>query len=1117
MNMRKIIASWINGLFIIIPTLLMFSLTTSAQASIAYGSLNNFDVVNDTGVEAHGFEIELDDIHSKDITYTYDYNHYGVPKITEDNTDPLHPKVTIRYDAHILPDGTWSAFTAIPTAPIAPTAGHQFTNPAVNFGGEHFGVGYYGVPTAVRNFWLIDDGTGKLIHGPPVNIATPTFTYYPPAALPAQVQAIIVPPPPPAPPVFQFGVASWVNDIKTVTHNPNKVKLVDLVDPDPADPTAKDWRNGEPDVIESEWRLLQTEFANLANPKGVLQGLPEDLPGGDEIITRRYEFYKYVGPIDAETGEAMATAVAPDGIHGLGSVTFADHFDPALGEWVLTTVDLTTVVVVGDFVGAQMSGFDVAPALGLIDHIPDGELNIAYADRTVVVAGGAAFLISTSGALPDGTQLDPLTGIFSGTPLVPGIFTFTVNASDTSGANVSKSYTVTIPGTPSGTIVTSALPVLGGSTSGDGAFPIGTPISVIASHNPGFAFINWTEGGVEVSTTAVYPFTVNGDRTLVANFLPLPVITSFAPAKGPVGTLVTLTGTDFTGATAVAFNGTAASSFTVVNATTITATVPGGATNGSISVTTPAGTAISTGKFYLPPTLTSFSPVSGPQGTVVKLTGTNFTGATTIKFNGRIASSFTVVNDSLISTMVPIGATTGTIVVYTPGGTATSAEKFTVTIMRPDLWLRTSSDSVYLGDNIYSTNGATQQRTLSIARSSTGACYLRFQNDGTAADTFMVKTAAAPRGWTVKYYTMVGGIDVTASVIGLSGWSTGVLAIGANVGLYVTIMPTMAVLPGNTFTLKPTVISVSDMTKKDVGQIVTTATGWQPDLWVRASGDASYTGNNLYSTDGATQSRALSIARGATATYYLHVQNDGTAADTFTVKAAAAPLGWTVKYYTMVGGIDVTAAVNSTSGWSTGILAVGALDGGLYLKVTPASSITPGSMLMLFPKTTSLTNGANIDVGRLVTTATGWQPDLWVRASGDASYTGNDIYSTDGATQSRALSIARGTTATYYLHVQNDGTAADTFTVKVAAAPSGWTVKYYTLVGGIDVTAAVNSASGWSTGILATGALDGGLYLKVTPSSSVTLGEILTLIASATSGSSGVNIDVGKLFTTASN
>src|SRR4051794_32397565 len=66
---------------VIIPTLWILAFAPSAQATIAYGTLNNFDCVNDTGVEAHGFEIELDDVHSTDITYTYDYNHYGIPKI----------------------------------------------------------------------------------------------------------------------------------------------------------------------------------------------------------------------------------------------------------------------------------------------------------------------------------------------------------------------------------------------------------------------------------------------------------------------------------------------------------------------------------------------------------------------------------------------------------------------------------------------------------------------------------------------------------------------------------------------------------------------------------------------------------------------------------------------------------------------------------------------------------------------------------------------------------------------------------------------------------------------------------------------------------------------------
>src|SRR5690349_1148108 len=60
--------------------------STPASASTAYGDLNNFDVFNDTGQDCHGFEIELDDVHSVDITYTFDWNHYGAPTIVENNS-----------------------------------------------------------------------------------------------------------------------------------------------------------------------------------------------------------------------------------------------------------------------------------------------------------------------------------------------------------------------------------------------------------------------------------------------------------------------------------------------------------------------------------------------------------------------------------------------------------------------------------------------------------------------------------------------------------------------------------------------------------------------------------------------------------------------------------------------------------------------------------------------------------------------------------------------------------------------------------------------------------------------------------------------------------------------
>ena len=71
-----------------------------------------------------------------------------------------------------------------------------------------------------------------------------------------------------------------------------------------------------------------------------------------------------------------------------------------------------------------------------------------------------------------------------------------------------------------------------------------------------------------------------------------PTVTSVKPSEGPGtgGTLVTIRGTNFTGATAVKIGGVAASSFTVASPTKITATVAAKAKSGKVSVTTAAGT-----------------------------------------------------------------------------------------------------------------------------------------------------------------------------------------------------------------------------------------------------------------------------------------------------------------------------------------------------------------------------------------------------------------------------------------------------------------------------------------------------------------------------------------------
>jgi len=515
--------------------------SSTARASIAYGSVNNFDTVNDTGHECHGFEIELDDCHSTDVTYTYNYNHYGVPNITEDNSVPAHPKVIIRWESKKNANGTWAAYTAIPAGPIAPTNGHMFTNPAVNFGGEHFGVGYKVQPSAVLYNWLIDNGLGGLAHGGAVQVSTPTFTYYPPvAAAPPQVVAVIVPPPPPAPPPQQFGKAVWVKEIKTTTHNANKVKLRDLVSDDPANPNDKNWKNGEPDQVEVEWRILQK---NSGLPDGGVNNnvpaAPEALPDGDEVITRRYEFYKYVGPLDAETGEAMGDAVGADGLHGTGSRTYADHFSFATYEWVTVTTDMTTQVVVGEFTGAQMAAVDVREPVGLIDHVGEGKVNKAFAPRSVVVEGALPFVASQTGVLPPGLAFNAVTGVLSGTPTTSGTYNFKVTASDGTNPDVAKNYSMTIAAVGAALpakylLDTTASPVGSGTTTGDGSFDPGTNATATAVPTAGFVFLNWTDNGVIVSTNPSYTLAMDVNHSLVANFVPDVVQWNIATSAAPV-------------------------------------------------------------------------------------------------------------------------------------------------------------------------------------------------------------------------------------------------------------------------------------------------------------------------------------------------------------------------------------------------------------------------------------------------------------------------------------------------------------------------------------------------------------------------------------------------------
>ena len=103
------------------------------------------------------------------------------------------------------------------------------------------------------------------------------------------------------------------------------------------------------------------------------------------------------------------------------------------------------------------------------------------------------------------------------------------------------------------------------------------------------------------STTGIITVKEPGGNLLSPQkFKIIPTITSFTPTDGAAGTQVVITGVSFTGATAVRFATGKTATFTVNSDTQVTATVPTGAVTGTIQVTTPGGTGVSTTVFTVP-------------------------------------------------------------------------------------------------------------------------------------------------------------------------------------------------------------------------------------------------------------------------------------------------------------------------------------------------------------------------------------------------------------------------------------------------------------------------------------------------------------------------------------
>lgn len=296
------------------------------------------------------------------------------------------------------------------------------------------------------------------------------------------------------------------------------------------------------------------------------------------------------------------------------------------------------------------------------------------------------------------------------------------------------------------------LPTITSINPNQGVITGGTPITITGTNFTGttdvtIAFASCTSIVVVSPTqiTAVTPAGTLGPQDLIvtnasgaslpATFtyvaVTAPTIISVTPSSGPTsgGTAITIIGTGFTGTTSVTV-GFAVATFTVISSTQINAVTPPGAAGAqNVVVTTPNGSATAVGAFTYTanaPTITTVLPSSGPVsgGTLITITGTNFTGATSVTIGGIAATSFSVVSDTKITAVTPVG-TVGAkdVAVTTAGGTATLPGGFiyyaagpSITSITPNVGTTAGGTTVIItGTNLLTTTSVSFGTTLATS------------------------------------------------------------------------------------------------------------------------------------------------------------------------------------------------------------------------------------------------------------------------------------------------------------------------------------------------------------------------------------------------------------------
>src|SRR5437870_2928396 len=255
------------------------------------------------------------------------------------------------------------------------------------------------------------------------------------------------------------------------------------------------------------------------------------------------------------------------------------------------------------------------------------------------------FVIGAQAAAPTITSLTPNTGAVGSSIVIAGS-----NFGSTKGSSTVKFNGTTATTTSWGaSSITATVPP--GATTGNVVVTVGSPSNRVT-------------------------FTVTA----------APSITSLTPNTGAVGSSIVIAGSNFgpsRGNGNVKFNGTSATTITSWGASSITATVPSGATTGNVVVTAAGGVASAGVTFTVTgaPSITSLTPNTGAVGSSIVIAGSNFgpsVGNGNVKFNGTSATTITSWGASSITATVPSGATTGNVVVTAAGGVASNGVNFTV-------------------------------------------------------------------------------------------------------------------------------------------------------------------------------------------------------------------------------------------------------------------------------------------------------------------------------------------------------------------------------------------------------------------------------------------------------